>query len=100
MRRSILLRNGLRQKLPTTLHPLSIPKTVMVGTNAIAFANIGDAQDYIDSFTIECWGAGAYREVKEAIAKESPTATSSCAFPTSGTLHRGTLTSFASTRRT
>ena len=46
-------------------------ETVMVGTNAIAFANIGDGQDYIDSFTIECWGRVAYREVKENIGKES-----------------------------
>ena len=46
-------------------------EAVMVGTNAVAFANIGDGQDYIDSFTIECWGRGAYREVKEAIALEA-----------------------------
>ena len=43
-------------------------EAVMVGTNAIAFANIGDGQDYIDSFSIECWSTGAYRDVKEAIA--------------------------------
>lgn len=42
-----------------------------VGTNATAFAAVGDPQDVIDGFTIEVFGAGAYREVKEAIGKES-----------------------------
>ena len=42
-----------------------------VGTNATAFAAMGDPQEISDGFSIECWGVGAYRQVKEAIGKES-----------------------------
>ena len=75
-------------------------ETVMVGTNAVAFANIGDGQNYIDSFTIECWGAGAYREVKEGIALESSAGQFVLENLTSAILRRETSTSFASTRPT
>lgn len=42
-----------------------------VGTNATAFAAIGDPQTISDGFSIQCWSAAAYKEVKEGIGKES-----------------------------
>src|SRR5215207_4211823 len=59
-------------------------EVVVLGTNATAFANIGDGQDYIDSFTIFCFGDGAYREVKENIAKESTNGIFTLRWPTRG----------------
>lgn len=41
-----------------------------VGTNETAFTAIGDTQKVSDGFSIEAWGTGAYKEVKEAIGKE------------------------------
>lgn len=48
----------------------SYSEQVQLGNNATSFAVVGDDQTYIDSFTIEAWGAGAYREVKEALNRE------------------------------
>jgi hypothetical protein len=44
--------------------------TQTVGTNETAFTSMGDPQEISDGFSIECWGVGAYRQLKEAIGKE------------------------------
>lgn len=58
----------VRNYLPP--YPRTFPEPVALGTNATAFAAVGDPQNYIDTMTIEIWGAGAYIEVKGALANE------------------------------
>ena len=44
----------------------SYRESILVGSGATARAYIGDPQTFIDSFTVEAWGAGAYQELMNA----------------------------------
>ena len=47
------------------------PEIVVLANNVRGFSEIGDSQDYIDSFTIETYSDGAASAIKNAVARES-----------------------------
>lgn len=59
----------VRNLLPHYSRPY--PEVTIRADNQRAFSEVGDRQLYIDSFTLECWGEVAVRQVKAAIADEA-----------------------------
>jgi hypothetical protein len=59
-------------------------ESVIVGTNEEARTWMGDPQTYIDSFSVEVWGAGAYVEVMEAASARETNGILTLKVPTLG----------------
>lgn len=55
----------------TEVYPRPFPEITIFGDNSRGFSDIGDRQDYIDSFTLQCWGNACLHAVRADIANEA-----------------------------
>lgn len=58
------------QKLQV-VYSRNYPEVMIFANNTRGFSEIGDDQDYIDSFTIETYADAAVAAIKQAVARES-----------------------------
>jgi hypothetical protein len=65
-------------------YPRDYYESVIVGTNEEAVTWMGDPQQYIDSFSVQVWGAGAYVEVMTAASSRETNGILTLKVPTLG----------------
>ena len=58
------------QKL-SVVYPRNYPEVIVFANNTRGFSEIGDDQDYIDSFTLETYSDAAAAAIKQSVARES-----------------------------
>lgn len=84
------------------LHPYErrFPEITQLANNDEAWANVGNSQEYIDGFTVECWTVGAMQGVKNDIANPANEGKFILEIPpkgTSGSVVRHTIRFFEAT---
>ncbi len=52
-------------------YPRNYPEIMIMANNIRTFSEIGDDQDYIDSFTLETYSDASVTAIKQSIARES-----------------------------
>ena len=74
---TLLKHDGTEFSQPVAVQKLNVvysrnyPEVIVFANNTRGFSEIGDDQDYIDSFTLETYSDAAAAAIKQSVARES-----------------------------